>query len=171
MVVYALGSNRGIVATPAMADLIHCIYTSTAKAGFSAAQLAELLRRARVRNQAAGITGMLLYSERSFFQVLEGNVGDVDACYTRIQLDPRHGKVTRIIRETIARRSFGDWTMGFSEVAPNALNEIDGLNDFFGDKSCFDGLDSGRAKKLLTAFAAGRWRNTLSEPPASQVPS
>jgi hypothetical protein len=153
-----------------MPGLIHCIYTSTAKAGFSAAQLAELLRRARIRNQAAGITGMLLYTEGSFFQALEGEAGDVDDCYARIQVDPRHGKVTRIIREAIARRSFSDWTMGFSEVTPNALSEIDGLNDFFGDKSCFDGLDSGRAKKLLTAFAAGRWRSTLSEPPGSQVP-
>ena len=153
-----------------MADLIHCIYTSTAKAGFGAAQLAELLRLARARNQATEITGMLLYSERSFFQAIEGKATDVDACFARIQLDPRHGKVTRIIREAIARRSFGDWTMGFSEVTPNALNEIEGLNDFFGDKSCFDGLDSGRAKKLLTAFAAGRWRTTLSEPPTGQVP-
>lgn len=152
-----------------MTTLIHCIYTSTATTSFSAAQLAELLRKARISNEAAGITGMLLFTEQSFFQILEGQESDVDSCYARIQLDPRHTKLTRIIREVIAQRSFGEWTMGFANPAPDAVRAIDGLNDFFGENSCFDGLDPGRAKRLLTAFATGRWRSTLSGPPGAAV--
>jgi hypothetical protein len=37
---------------------------------------------------------------------------------------------------------------------------IIGANDFFGKKTCFDELSAGRAKKLLAAFADGRWRTS-----------
>ncbi len=127
--------------------------------------LALLLRRARAKNQAADISGMLLYSECSFFQVLEGPASAVDACFARIQVDPRHARETRIVREVIAHRSFGDWTMGFSPVLQETQERVEGLNDFFDGRACFDGLDRGRAKKLLVAFGAGRWRSTLSDLP------
>jgi len=154
-----------------MTTLIHCIYTSAATADFSAAQLTELLHKARVANAAVGITGMLLYSEGNFFQVLEGQASDVDACYARINLDRRHTKLTRIIREIISHRSFGEWTMGFANPERDALRAIEGLNDFFEGQTCFEQLDPGRAKKLLAAFALGRWRSTLSGPPSKGVPA
>jgi hypothetical protein len=106
-----------------------------------------------------------LYSDGGFFQVLEGAAEDVDACFGRILKDPRHTKVTRIIRENISARDFGDWSMGFSEMTPETRRQIDGLNDFFTTGSCFERLDSSRAKKLLRAFSAGRWRSTLSGVP------
>ncbi len=48
--------------------------------------------------------------------------------------------------------------MGFASVASKDIAGIVGANDFFQKKSCFHALNSGRAKKLLTAFADGRWR-------------
>lgn len=152
-----------------MDKLLHCIYTSAASERLSIDALARLLDHARRRNDAAHITGMLLYSDGSFFQILEGTAEAVDACFGRILVDPRHTKVTRIIRESIAKRDFGDWSMGFSEVTPEALQQIDGANDFFTTGSCFERLDPSRAKKLLRAFSAGRWRSTLSGTPARQA--
>jgi hypothetical protein len=152
-----------------MDKLVHCIYTSAATEGLGLEALASLLANARRRNEAAHITGMLLYSDGGFFQILEGAAVDVDACFGRILKDPRHTKVTRIIRESISRRDFGDWSMGYSEMTPETLQQIDGLNDFFTTGSCFDRLDSSRAKKVLRAFAAGRWRSTLSGTPTGQA--
>jgi hypothetical protein len=105
---------------------------------------------------------MLLYTEGSFFQVLEGVPDAVEALYARIELDPRHEQVTRIVTEAIPDKSFAQWTMGFSQVSREELALISGTNDFFGGSSCFLGLDSGRAKKLLSAFREGRWRKTLA---------
>jgi hypothetical protein len=151
-----------------MDRLVHCIYTSAASEPLGFEALANLLDDARARNEAARITGMLLYSEGAFFQVLEGSASDVDACFDRISKDPRHTKVTRIIRESISKRSFEDWSMGFSEMTPQMVQQIDGFNDFFASGASFDRLDAGRAKKLLSAFAAGRWRATLSQAPVRQ---
>ena len=145
-----------------MPDLMHCIYASAATRPFETAELTALLQEARKHNDAAGLTGMLLYTEGSFFQVLEGVPEAVEALYARIELDQRHDQVTKIVAEAIPGRSFADWTMGFSQVSREELALISGTNDFFGGASCFLGLDSGRAKKLLSAFSEGRWRKTLA---------
>jgi hypothetical protein len=76
----------------------------------------------------------------------------------KLRQDKRHSHVTTIIREPIAKRSFTGWTMGFSSVSPEKLRRVPGLNDFFEGHSCLTELDAGRAKKLLAAFAEGRWR-------------
>jgi Sensors of blue-light using FAD len=143
-------------------ELMHCIYASSARRHFETAELTALLQAARKHNDAAGLTGMLLYTEGSFFQVLEGVPDAVEALYARIELDKRHDQVTKIIAEATPSRSFANWTMGFSQVSRKELALISGTNDFFCGSSCFIGLDSGRAKKLLSAFREGRWRTTLS---------
>jgi hypothetical protein len=103
---------------------------------------------------------MLLHSDSdgSFFQVLEGEPCAIEQLWKKLNLDKRHSHVTAIIREPIAERAFAGWTMGFASVSPEKLRKIPGLNDFFKEGSCFTELDSGRAKKLLAAFAVGRWR-------------
>ncbi len=145
-----------------MSDLIHCIYASAARAGLAEADLAVLLRLAREKNQRLGLTGMLLYVQGSFFQVLEGPPAVVDALYETIAADERHDRITKIIREPIPKRHFADWTMGFSRLTQAELAGIAGTNDFFHGGSSLDQLDAGRAKKLLTAFHKGRWRMNLS---------
>jgi hypothetical protein len=142
-------------------NLIHCIYASAARSKYSEAALFELLKRARMNNAGLGVTGMLLYSDGSFFQVIEGDAGVVDALYTKIAADPRHEKVTQIIREPIRARQFDDWTMGYLKMTQQEIETIEGLNDFFGDATCLAQIDGGRARKLLRSFADGRWRSRL----------
>jgi len=143
-------------------DLEHVIYASAATRQFEIADLSALLQAARQHNHAHGLTGMLLYTDGSFFQVLEGSPDAVKDLYSRIIKDRRHNQVTKIVAEAIPSRSFADWTMGFSQVSRKELALISGTNDFFSGASCFLGLDSGRAKKLLSAFREGRWRKTLA---------
>lgn len=126
------------------------------------AELAELLQKSREDNDRLGLSGMLLYSEGHFFQVLEGPADVVGALYARIEQDTRHDQVTAIIREPISKRHFDAWTMGFATLSRDELAGIAGVNDFFGTGHCFTELGAGRAKKLLAAFAAGRWRLKLS---------
>lgn len=145
-----------------MPDLIHCIYASAATRQFAAAELTTLLQAARQHNDSAGLTGILLYTEGSFFQVLEGAPKVVEALYAKIEVDKRHDQVTKIVSEAIPSRSFAQWTMGFSQVSRKELALISGSNDFFAGASCFLDLDSGRAKKLISAFRDGRWRKTLA---------
>jgi hypothetical protein len=141
-----------------MTQLIRCIYASLAVPDFKEDELPLLLERARHFNALHSLTGMLLYIEGNFFQVLEGEAEAVDDLYTRIMRDPRHTRITLIIREPIAQRDFSEWTMGFSVVDRLDAGQLIGENDFFRKASCIDNLDAGRAKKLLAAFRNGRWR-------------
>ena len=141
--------------------MIHLIYASVETQSFSPAQLTELLQKARVENERVQLTGILLYSNGNFFQVLEGEPAAVDEMYKKLHLDKRLRQLTLIVREPITKRFFADWSMGFSNITPEELTQIGGMNDFFHGGSCFIGLDSGRAKKLLAAFAKGRWRAKL----------
>lgn len=145
-----------------MSSLIHLIYTSAATIEFTESDLIELLNKARAKNSALGITGMLLFEKGSFFQILEGMPSAIDALYQTIEQDKRHKNVVTIIREPIVLRSFAEWTMGYSEISQNEISEITGLNDFFGQASIFQEVNSGRAKKLLNAFRDGRWRSKVS---------
>jgi hypothetical protein len=141
-----------------METLTHFIYASRATHALTPREIAELLAVARRNNAQRGITGMLLYVDRSFFQVLEGDEAVVDLTFRAISADARHSRITRIIAEPIAHRSFAEWTMGFSAVSLHDLGELTGENDFFTDASCLERLDGGRAKKLLTTFRNGGWR-------------
>ncbi|MET0282671.1 MAG: BLUF domain-containing protein [Steroidobacteraceae bacterium] len=142
-----------------MASLIHCIYTSKAVASFEEHSIPALLEISRRNNSRRAITGMLLYTERNFFQVLEGAELDVTSAFDRIARDPRHSRVTTIIREPIFERAFADWTMGFANVELDEVTSHIGENDFFADGECFKLLSPGRARKLLGAFRQGRWRS------------
>ena len=102
---------------------------------------------------------MLLYCEGNFFQVLEGEEDAVHAIYETIKRDPRHSDIVKIIEEGISERSFGDWSMGLMTATQKQIQEeVEGFNDFFQGGSCLRDVDRGRSRKLLEAFAKGRWR-------------
>ena len=141
-------------------SLEHIIYASVAAQHFGSSELAELLQKSRASNERLALTGMLLHcdSDGSFFQVLEGEPAALDQLFQKLLRDQRHSHVTLIVREPIAKRSFAEWSMGFSGVSQAKLRKIPGLNDFFRKGSSFTELDAGRAKKLLVAFSEGYWR-------------
>lgn len=146
-----------------MPRLIQLVYCSAARQRLGREELARILCQARDHNARCGVTGILLYSEGSFFQVLEGEEDTVAGLFARITRDERHGGVTLIVREPVSRRSFADWTMGYAELTAQDMDTIVGTNDFFAQGESFQQLGPGRARKLLEAFRQGRWRTTLSD--------
>lgn len=141
-----------------MGKTIHCIYASTAAHNFDERDLPHLLEKSRSNNAVLGITGMLLYIEGNFFQVLEGDEAMVGPVFDRICRDARHGRVTLIIREPIFQRDFPDWTMGYARANLSDVQAHLGENDFFTSATCLEQMGPGRARKLLSAFGQGRWR-------------
>lgn len=110
--------------------MIQISYVSQASAPMSADQLLALLMQCRTNNVARGLTGMLLYGNGTFLQVLEGDDAVVDGLVDIIAADPRHVGMQRLARKTIERRQYADWTMGFERVTDDGLRQIDGLRDF-----------------------------------------
>jgi len=67
------------------------VYVSSATLPFSGEDLRALLATCRENNAELGVTGMLLYKDGNFMQVLEGDEQAVRGLYARIAADPRHG--------------------------------------------------------------------------------
>ena len=86
--------------------------------------LADLLAQARANNQRKNITGMLLYKDGRFIQLLEGHEDVVRASFERIRKDDRHTAVELLWLRYVQYRDFPDWTMGFvnaDELDPATL--------------------------------------------------
>jgi hypothetical protein len=135
-----------------MSSLIRCIYSSVASANFREEDLPALLTTARTANAARGVTGMLAYINGNFLQVIEGTEESIDELYTKISADPRHRRISVLVREPITTRSFADWSMGFEALLPADLQTLIGENDFFDSGSCVDALDPGVVKSVLLSF-------------------
>ncbi|NML65146.1 BLUF domain-containing protein [Hymenobacter sp. RP-2-7] len=104
----------------------HIIYLSQATIPFNEAQLQHLLTQARDFNQMHQVTGMLLYGNDQFFQVLEGEKATVQLLYAHISQDPRHRDVITYADKAIPKRAFMDWSMAFQALPPQQLIEFAG---------------------------------------------
>ncbi len=98
-----------------MEKVFFLVYVSSAVRLFTETELLRLLARSRRNNLASGITGMLLYKQGNFIQVLEGSEENVRYRFTKICRDPRHHGVFVIDEGFAAERCFPDWSMGFHD--------------------------------------------------------
>ena len=94
------------------------IYSSEATPGLAAAELEEMLAESRIRNQVYGITGVLLFVEGAFLQILEGEKDDVLGLMERIERDPRHRGVKVFYEQEVDERAFASWSMAY--LSPSA---------------------------------------------------
>ena len=99
----------------------HLIYCSRATHPLDTGDLIVLLDVARSNNEARGVTGMLLYAEGTFLQLLEGPEAEVTEIFDRILSDPRHELLRVLFHEPVAEPQFTDWAMGFEDSEPAEL--------------------------------------------------
>jgi hypothetical protein len=104
----------------------HIIYLSRATAPFTDAQLENLLLVARSRNAELDVSGLLLYAEAQFLQVLEGEEQAIRALYEIIKEDPRHRDIVTYADKPIKQRAFASWAMAFHAPSLPQLAEVTG---------------------------------------------
>lgn len=71
-------------------------------------------------NPTLGLTGVLLWSDVHFAQLLEGPADALDLMYARLAQDPRHRDLALLGRWAIAERLFSDWSMRSRPLAPRS---------------------------------------------------
>lgn len=131
--------------------MLQLVYVSSATELFSYSELVDLLAKSREKNARLGITGMLLYRDGNFVQVLEGEPAAVDSLYATIARDPRHTGAIVLLRQEKAAREFPEWSMGFRDLNSPEVRSLPGYSEFMNVKLTPD-LGSGRAKRLLQLF-------------------
>jgi len=89
------------------------VYVSNSNEFREEKELHELLRVSRQNNAKKGVTGMLLFHDGLFMQILEGDPEVVTAVYEKISQDPRHRSCRVMADLEVDSREFGDWSMGY----------------------------------------------------------
>lgn len=141
--------------------MIHqLVYSSRATQDFWPDDLFRLVEKARQKNAQRSVTGMLLFREGQFLQLLEGPEREVMSVFELVKRDPRHEAIKIILSAPIAARQFPDWTMGFERLdeawsMPRAWATF--LEDGLNSPSMAE--NPSRAKDLLLTF-----QHTLHEP-------
>lgn len=111
-------SCTGVAMTPSGA-LHRLIYASSAVGVLRADELDRILLRAKASNESSGITGLLLFHEGSFIQVIEGSPAGVMSLMERIKRDRRHTRLTLLESRICMARAFPQSPMAY--VAPRHL--------------------------------------------------
>ena len=134
--------------------LYHLGYVSTEAIKFSDEALVALLSEARTANTDRDVTGLLLYREGSFYQVLEGSESAVMATFQDIEGDPRHKEVRVLFNGETDAREFADWQMGFLNLDGVDVDTLSGFSDFMTrDAEPQEFLENlSRGKRLALMF-------------------
>ncbi len=130
------------------------MYFSAARPLPEPGQLDRLLAVSRRNNARDGITGMLMYHDGGYLQILEGEAEMIEACYGRIGGDPSHRHLLKIMDAEVEERLFGEWSMGFAR--PEDLDrdggpELRALKQVIADLPRIKLVDP-RAATLIRAF-------------------
>ncbi len=76
----------------------------------------DILLHARRRNIKSGVSGILLYNQLEYFQVLEGSKAAVKLIFRSILRDRRHTNVVTLQRGPAGSRIFHSWSMAYKEL-------------------------------------------------------
>ncbi|MEY4190010.1 MAG: hypothetical protein RIR17_746 [Planctomycetota bacterium] len=111
--------------------MIHyLLYTSVATNPMAKDSLRELLIKAVDYNSSKGITGMLLYKDGNFMQVLEGEETAIRTLFEKISKDSRHRDILVLKEGKLQEHMFSNWSMGFRDLNSPDMQNLPGYTQF-----------------------------------------
>jgi hypothetical protein len=130
------------------------VYVSAAVGSPTRADLLALLAKAREKNDRLGITGLLLFKDGDFIQLLEGERQAVREVFDAIKVDPRHSGVIVLLEGEAEGRLFADWSMGFRDLADPEVRAMPGFSPYMNTPLVAEsfGTDPSGCLELLSLF-------------------
>ena len=132
--------------------MFYLLYMSTAVKPMNYDDFSALLQQCRDSNHEHGITGMLLYQNGTFMQMLEGERQAVLDLYDKILKDDRHTGVHTVLTGDIEKRNFEDWSMGFFNM--DKAGEFPQYSDYINENLALRSFEPGSqdAYEFMTMF-------------------
>lgn len=125
------------------------IYLSTAVGPMNDVALSNLLAHSRDKNKALGITGLLLYFEGNFMQLLEGTKRDIKSLYNEIRADERHKNIVTVVEEEVADRLFPEWHMAFKSTSMGEIRKMPAYKDITESQFLYNIKDNNDNYSLM----------------------
>ncbi len=105
------------------------LYTSFSD-DLTESKILELLDQSRQKNHSNDITGILLYNDGIFCQLLEGDSDAIGELFEKISNDSQHSHVSIVLDHEVDERLFSNWEMGFKLFDAGTQPDIEGWSDF-----------------------------------------
>jgi hypothetical protein len=122
--------------------LSQLVYVSNRKSTCTEVEIENILASCKKNNPSLEITGVLLYSDAKFIQMVEGESKVITSLYDKIKLDNRHSNAMMISYGPIKERAFPSWHMGARKIEGNS---VDFKTDITSeDKIIFNNILSGK---------------------------
>jgi hypothetical protein len=132
------------------------VYVSSALIPLSRKELESLLVTCRANNARDGITGLLLYKDGNFMQMLEGERSAVETAFRKIQSDARHHGIIKLLEGDTPAREFSEWAMGLRDLLSPEAQRVPGYSEFLNSSLLSEEFtrNPSRGRKLLLVFKA-----------------
>jgi hypothetical protein len=129
------------------------IYVSLAQKKMLKSDLYIILRKARKNNEHSDVTGLLIYSDEYFIQVLEGKKEVVKNLFKKISEDTRHSDIQILEERETSERAFLNWKMAYSTPSLRDLANWSGLKNATNINQVMKGLqqDTSHLSGILTS--------------------
>ena len=121
-------------------QLKQIIYSSR-PLGFDKDTVEQILVSSCKNNQSVEVTGLLIYSEDQYLQLLEGPTPALEETFSKIKSDPRHDNIIVLKEDFTDRRLFSSWTMRPQPLDVMMFEEDDiknGLIERFSPSQAFN---------------------------------
>jgi hypothetical protein len=110
--------------------LLHrIIYLSRAADNLSIDEVKQLWIKAKSNNKKINVTGILLYIDGDFLQILEGEKEIVENLFELIKIDKRHKSIIIVYNNTIEKSEFPNWSMAFSSTDYKEIQKLQGFEN------------------------------------------
>ena len=94
--------------------MLHTLcYVSSCKNNLTVKDLEHLFRVNKRNNTEHDVSGILIYNNGNFLQILEGDEDIVKSLFKKIKRDSRHRNLIALINNSIDERIFHDYDSGF----------------------------------------------------------
>ena len=131
------------------------LYESVATSLMKLEDVISLLKKCNQQNYENGLSGLLVFHNHRFMQLLEGRKSSIDFIMQKIGNDPRHSNLEILHESESTERTMGAWTMAFTMDS----NNLEALSDqpFFlslADAREISGTMNRELSQHLTRFLA-----------------
>lgn len=122
--------------------LSQLVYVSNRKPNCTEEEIEKILASCKKNNPPLNITGILLYSDKKFIQLVEGESKVIMELYDKIKKDDRHALPMMISLNPIKEKSFPSWHMGSKKLPESKVDFKTEITS--EDKGIFESILSGK---------------------------
>lgn len=134
-------------------QMYYLIYISTAEKGVGEGEMHDILTASVKNNERNDLSGLLVYNDGAFIQMLEGKKEEVTSTFDKIKADKRHFEVKVLSQGASDKRYFPNWRMALEVTHEKTFRELEAFENLEEANDFLDGItDNQSGIRLLKYF-------------------